>query len=315
MPETHYSRKILFDFPGTAHLKITEGCSNHCTYCAIPLIRGELRSRSVDDVVAEAQELIARGIHELVLIGQDLGNFGKDRAGRCLLSELLERLDSLEGAFRVRVLYIHPDHFPWEILPIIRRSAKIAPYFDLPFQHASESVLARMNRRGSMKTYLELIAKIRNELPQTMIRSTFLVGFPGETEEDFEMLLQFQQEAALDWLGAFAYSREENTPAYTMKPRVPKAVAHARKAAVEEAQIPITAARLARFVGAEDTFIVEEAFDRDELSIARGWMQAPDVDGVTLIHTQLTPGSLVRARIISVNGVDFNAVLEYTPAP
>jgi len=315
MPETYYLRKKLFDFPGTAHLKITEGCSNRCAYCAIPLIRGELRSRSIDDVVAEARELIARGVYELVLIGQDLGNFGKDRAGRCLLPELLERLDGLEGSFRVRVLYIHPDHFPREILPIIRRGSKIAPYFDLPFQHASPALLARMNRRGSPEAYLELIANIRRELPEAMIRSTFLVGFPGETEEDFQTLLKFQRDAALDWLGAFDYSREENTPAYDMKPRVTRATARARKAAIEEAQVSITSERLARFVGTEDTFVVEETFDHDELSIARGWMQAPEVDGVTLINAKLAPGTLVRARIVSVNGVDFNAVLEYTPGP
>lgn len=315
MPEAYYSRKSLFDFPGTSHLKITEGCSNRCAYCAIPLIRGELRSRSVDDVVAEARELIARGVYEIVLIGQDLGNFGKDRAGRCLLPELLERLEALEGDFRVRVLYIHPDHFPHEILPIIARSAKIAPYFDLPFQHASAPLLGRMNRRGSPETYLELIAKIRAALPSAMIRSTFLVGFPGETEEDFQTLLKFQRDASLDWLGAFAYSREEDTPAHDMRPRVTKATARARKAAVEEAQIAITAERLSRFVGAESRFVVEESFDHDELSIARGWMQAPEVDGVTLIHAKLDPGTVVRARIISVNGVDFNAVLEYTPGP
>ncbi len=315
MPETYYSRKTLFDFPGTAHLKITEGCSNRCAYCAIPLIRGELRSRSIDDVVAEARELIARGVYELVLIGQDLGNFGKDRAGRCLLPELLERLDAIEGTFRVRVLYIHPDHFPCEILPIIRRGSKIAPYFDLPFQQASSAILARMNRRGSPEQYLDLISRIRGELPESMIRSTFLVGFPGETEEDFQTLLRFQRDAALDWLGAFEYSREEHTPAYDMKPRVAKAIARARKTAVEAAQIPITAERLARFVGKEDTFVVEETFDHDELSIARGWMQAPEVDGVTLIHARLAPGTVVRARITSVNGVDFNAVLEYTPGP
>lgn len=315
MPQFYYPRKTLFDFPGTAHIKITEGCSNRCAYCAIPLIRGELRSRSIDDILAEARELIARGVYELVLIGQDLGNFGKDRSSRCLLPELLQKLDALEGTFRVRVLYIHPDHFPHGILPIMKRSSKLTPYFDLPFQHASAAVLARMNRRGSPEAYLELISKIRGELPEAIIRSTFLVGFPGETEEDFQTLLRFQREATLDWMGAFAYSREENTPAYDMKLRVSKATARKRKAAVEEAQIPITAERLKRFVGAEDSFVVEESFDHDELSIGRGWMQAPDVDGVTIIHAKLAPGSVVRARIISVNGVDFNAVLEYTPVP
>jgi len=315
LPSTFYPRKALFDFPGTAHIKITEGCSNHCTYCAIPLIRGELRSRTIEDIVHEARMLLERGIFELVLIGQDLGNFGRDLQGRCLLPDLLEALARLEGNFRVRILYIHPDHFPDAILPIIRDEQRFAPYFDLPFQHASEAVLRRMNRKGSATAYLELLDSIRSSLADAMIRSTFLVGFPGETEEDFAELLQFQKKAQLDWLGAFEYSREENTPAYTMKHRVPKSIAKQRKARIEEAQSAITGAKLQRFIGSHDTFVVEEAFDHDDLCIARGWMQAPDVDGVTLIHSRQRPGSVVHARIVSVNGVDFNAILDYTAEP
>jgi ribosomal protein S12 methylthiotransferase len=315
MPLPYYPRTTLFDYPGTAHIKITEGCSNHCSYCAIPLIRGELRSRNIADIVSEAQSLIDRGVFEIVLVGQDLGNYGRDLEERCMLPDLLGALAKIKENFRVRVLYIHPDHFPYEILPIIKGDGRFAPYFDLPFQHASASLLRSMNRRGAAEAYLELIGRIRAELPSAMIRSTLLVGFPGETEADFATLLDFQGAAQLDWLGAFAYSREENTPAYGMKNRVPKSVAQKRKALVEEAQVAITAERLKRFVGANDRFIVEETFNHEELSIGRGWMQAPDVDGVTLIHAALRPGTVVEARIISVNGVDFNAVLEYTTTP
>lgn len=315
MPPTYYPRKKLFDFPGTAHIKITEGCSNHCSYCAIPLIRGELRSRTIEDIVDEARALLEKNIFELVLIGQDLGNFGRDLKGRCLLPDLLEALARIEGDFRVRILYIHPDHFPYEILPIISQDRRFAPYFDLPFQHASETVLRRMNRKGSAPEYLKLLDSIRNALPDAMIRSTFLVGFPGETEEDFEELLQFQKEAQLDWLGAFEYSREEHTPAYAMKNRIPKSIARKRKALVEETQTAITQAKLQRFIGLQDTFVVEEVFDHDDLCIGRGWMQAPDVDGVTLIHSRQIPGSVVHARIVSVNGVDFNAIVDYTAKP
>ncbi len=312
MPLVCYPRKAFFDYPGTAHIKITEGCSNHCSYCAIPLIRGELRSRDIADIVSEAQGLLDRGVFEIVLIGQDLGNYGKDLEGRCMLPDLLSAFAEIKENFRVRVLYIHPDHFPHEILPIIKGDSRFAPYFDLPFQHASASVLRSMNRQGSTEIYLGLIERIRAELPFAMIRSTFLVGFPGETEADFSALLDFQRAAQLDWLGAFAYSREENTPAYDMKNRVPKSVAQKRKALVEETQVAITAERLKRFIGMSDHFIVEEAFDHDKLCIGRGWMQAPEVDGVTLIHAAQKPGAIVEAHIISVNGVDFNAVLEYT---
>lgn len=315
MPERAYARKALFDFPGTAHVKITEGCSNHCAYCAIPLIRGELRSRTIDDIVEECRSLLDRGIFELVLIGQDLGNFGRDLAGRCLLADLLEALARLPGEFRIRPLYIHPDHFPMEILPFFRDDRRFAPYFDIPFQHASESLLSRMHRSGSAERYLDLLSAIRGQIPDAMIRSTFLVGFPGETEEDFKTLLEFQTKAQLDWLGAFVYSREEHTPAWSMRPRIPKTIASQRKAIIEEAQTRITAGRLARFVGRTDVFIIEEKFEHDELCIGRGWMQAPDVDGVTLIHGAFTPGAKVPARIVSVNGVDFNAIPEYTAEP
>jgi ribosomal protein S12 methylthiotransferase len=315
MPPSYYPRTTLFDYPGTAHIKITEGCSNHCSYCAIPLIRGELRSRRTEDIVAEARALIDRGIFELVLVGQDLGNYGKDIAGRCTLPDLLASLAGLRGDFRVRVLYIHPDHFPYEILPIIKDDRRFSPYFDLPFQHASSDVLRNMGRQGSAERYLELIARIRAELPLSMIRSTFLVGFPGETEADFAALLDFQRAAQLDWLGTFVYSREENTPAYSIKRRVPKAIAQKRKPLIEESQVVITAERLRRFVGLKDYFIVEETFEHDELSIGRGWMQAPEVDGVTLIGAARKPGSIVEARITSVNGVDFSATLEYTATP
>ncbi|MCX8013007.1 MAG: 30S ribosomal protein S12 methylthiotransferase RimO [Rectinema sp.] len=315
MPEHVYIRKTIFDFPGTAHIKIAEGCSNHCAYCAIPLIRGELRSRNIDDIVEECRVLIDRGMFELVLIGQDLGNYGRDLGGRCLLPDLFEALERIPGEFRVRPLYIHPDHFPMEILPFFGKNTRFVPYFDIPFQHASGTLLARMNRHGSAETYLDLLAAIRDKIPDAMIRSTFMVGFPGETEEDFRILLEFQEQAQLDWLGTFIFSREEHTPAWNMKPVIPKTIAKQRKALIEEAQTRITAARLNRFIGQSDFFIIEERFEHDDLCIGRGWMQAPDVDGVTLVHGAYNPGERVRARIVSVNGVDFNAIPEYTAEP
>ena len=305
----YYPRRRLFDYPGSAHLKITEGCDNHCSYCAIPLIRGSLRSRSIEDVAAELEALVARGIFEINLIGQDLGAYGRDSLKESNLVLLLERLERVEGDFRLRVLYIHPDHFPEGLLDVMASSRKILPYFDLPFQHASEKILRAMNRRGSSQMYLKLVERIRSTLPESMIRSTFLVGFPGETEEDFAALRQFQQEAALDWLGVFSYSREEGTPAYSMKARVPKKLAEARKTAVEAAQESITAARLQRFIGKRIEVLTEEAVEGAALSLARAWMQAPDVDGLTLVKASLKPGTRARVLISAVNGVDFEADL------
>ena len=307
-----------FDYPGTAHVKATEGCSNFCSFCAIPLIRGALRSRPVLELLGECRDLLDQGVTELVLIGQDLGSYGRDfpaqegPAGAPRLPELLSALSRLDGAFRVRTLYIHPDNFPEGILPVMAADPRLLPYFDLPFQHGSPRVLKAMNRRGSPGAYLELIARIREALPDAAIRSTFLVGFPGETEEDFERLRDFQERANLDWVGSFAYSREEGTAAYSMGGRVGARTVAARRASLEEAQERITRGRLARFVGGELELLVEERVERasedeEELSLARAWNQAPEVDGLTVLRGSHRPGSLVRARVLAVNGVDFEA--------
>ncbi|HOX48157.1 MAG TPA: 30S ribosomal protein S12 methylthiotransferase RimO [Spirochaetia bacterium] len=310
-----FRRGRLLDFPGTAHVKITEGCSNGCSYCAIPLIRGSLKSRPVEEVVAECRDLVARGIRELVLVGQDLGAYGRELSGGELLPPLLSALSATPGDFRVRTLYIHPDNFPYAILPIIKADPRLLPYFDLPFQHASAPVLRAMNRKGSPEAYLRLLSRIREALPDAVIRSTFLLGFPGETDEDFAALRGFQEAARIDWLGAFAYSREEGTAAYAMKGRVPKKTVAERKKAVEEAQERITSERLARFVGRELEVLVEEpvegaAEDRDggeELSLGRAWLQAPEVDGLTVLRGRFEAGTAVRAKVLAVNGVDLDA--------
>ncbi len=326
---SYYSRHRLFDFPGTTYVKATEGCDNCCTYCAIPLIRGRLRSRSVEDIVDECEALIGRGIREINLIGQDLGAYGRDRRSGNLaagvspaangsalsssgsrtpgLADLLAALSALEGDFRVRTLYIHPDHFPEGILEVMARDKRILPYFDLPLQHASERVLKAMNRKGSPRVYLDLIAKIRASLDDAMIRSTFLVGFPGETDEDFEELRRFQDEAKLDWLGVFTYSREENTPAYGMKGRVAKKIAEGRKASIETAQEAITGERLQRFIGRTVEVLAEERVEGETLTLGRAWMQAPDVDGLTVVKGNFEPGTTCMARIVGVNGVDLEA--------
>jgi ribosomal protein S12 methylthiotransferase len=318
----YYSRHRLFDFPGSTNVKVTEGCDNCCTYCAIPLIRGHLRSRSVEDIVDECKALIGRGIREINLIGQDLGAYGRDLSasngasnGGALpsggrtpgLADLLAALSALDGDFRVRTLYIHPDHFPEGILEVMKRDRRILPYFDLPLQHASERVLKAMNRKGSPRIYLDLIANIRATLGDAMIRSTFMVGFPGETDEDFDILRRFQDEAKLDWLGVFTYSREEHTPAYGMKGRVAKKVAEARKASIETAQEAITGERLKRFIGQTVEVLAEEGVEGEALTLGRAWMQAPDVDGLTVVKGRFAPGTTCAARIVGVNGVDLEA--------
>jgi ribosomal protein S12 methylthiotransferase len=325
----YYGRTRLFGYRGSAHVKITEGCSNRCSFCAIPLIRGNLRSRSIEDVVEECRSLIASGIHEINLIGQDLGAYGRDLESQSApdvgssgpdpagidLPALLRKIALLPGDFRVRVLYIHPDHFPRELLEVMKEHPKILPYFDLPFQHASERLLKTMNRKGSRQKYLELVAGIRTSLPDAMIRSTFLVGFPGETEEDFAELRAFQDEAQLDWMGVFAYSREEGTAAWDMKGRVSRKTANERKKLIEAAQEAITPRRLERFIGRRVEILIEETVKDAGMSLGRAWMQAPDVDGLTVIKAELPPGSLAEATIVAVNGLDLEAESAGTPCP
>jgi ribosomal protein S12 methylthiotransferase len=308
--ERSYERAHLLSFPGSAYVKIAEGCSNRCTYCAIPLIRGELASRSKTEIVAEVRGLLNRGAREIVLIAQDLGSWGKDIGGSGVTS-LLSELSLLEGDFWVRLLYIHPDHFPPGLLDLIGADPRFLPYFDLPFQHAAPAILRAMGRASDPERNLALVSEIRGRLASAVIRSTFLVGFPGETDEDFEKLLEFQERVQPDWLGSFAYSREEDTPAYGMRGRITKAVAEMRKAELEKRQITITERALERHVGRTLPVLVEERVQGEELSLGRAYLQAPDVDGLVVVRSAQPPGSMVRVRIDRRNGVDLEgAVVE-----
>ena len=330
-------KRPLLSLPGSAYVKISEGCNNRCSFCAIPLIRGGLRSRSVSDITEESKTLLARGIKELCLIGQDTGSYGRDLIAAQTVAELdsaavpssvlpglLEALSLLEGNFWVRLLYIHPDHFPLPILDIMEKDKRFLPYFDIPFQHASEKILRLMNRHQNAEAYLDLIAAIRRRLPDAVIRSTFMTGFPGETEEDFAKLLDFQKKANLDWLGCFVYSREENTPAWGMKGRVAKKTAAERKHLIEEAQLPISEKQMDRFVGRPLEVLVEEKFEPSTddtedtqsaapatdgeplLYLGRLPAHAPEVDGSALIFSPLPLelGAIVPCRVTARAGFD-----------
>jgi ribosomal protein S12 methylthiotransferase len=315
MPRTYApGERPLLSPPGAAYVKISEGCDNRCNFCSIPLIRGPLKSRPVPEIIAECRALLGRGIRELNIIGQDIASFGKDRAGGGDLPALLEALGALPGKFWVRLLYLHPDHIPFSMLDLMREDPRILPYFDIPIQHASGPLLRAMNRRGDGEIYLDLIARIRSALPEAVIRSTFLTGFPGETEKDFELLLDFQERAALDWMGCFTYSREEDTPAYSMTKRVPRRTAAERKRILEERQQGLSEGRMERFLGRELEVLIEEKFENPEteppaergLYLGRAYCQAPEVDGAVLVSSEgpLGPGSMVRCKIWGRAGID-----------
>jgi ribosomal protein S12 methylthiotransferase len=326
----------LLSLPGSAYVKISEGCDNRCSFCAIPLIRGGLRSRTPGDIIEECKALLSRGIKELCLIGQDTGSYGMDQKaansspgfpntktigktdGFGDLPGLMESISKLNGDFWVRTLYIHPDHFPLPILDIMESDKRFLPYFDIPFQHASEKLLKAMNRRGNAETYLGLIETLRRRLEDAVIRTTFMTGFPGETEEDFASLLDFQKKAQLDWAGCFAYSREENTPAYKLKGRMAKKTAIERKRIVEEGQISISEKQMERFVGRTLNVLVEEKFESQDhstgetdLYLGRLPCQAPEVDGSTVISTStlLKTGTIIPCRIVARAGIDLEAQL------
>jgi len=319
----------LLSLPGSAYVKISEGCDNRCSYCAIPIIRGRLVSRTIPDILEECRALLNRGIVELCVIGQDIGSFGTETAtgattrnAASKLPELLNAVSSLEGYFWVRLLYIHPDHFPMQILDIMEKDTRFLPYFDIPFQHASSKVLSAMNRHGTSEKYLELLKTIRGRLPRAVIRSTFLLGFPGETEEDFSALLDFQEKARLDWLGCFTYSREEGTAAFSMKGRVPAKTALKRKQIIEGRQVPITEKNMDRFTGQTLDVLIEERLDSgtdadgEDIWLGRLYCHAPEIDGAAVVisddgRSQIKPqaGTLAKCRVIARRGIDLEVRL------
>jgi ribosomal protein S12 methylthiotransferase len=302
-----HSRPLL-SLPGSAYVKISEGCGNCCSYCAIPLIRGPLRCRPAGDIVEECRGLLARGIHELCIIAQDVCSY---RSGDCGLPELLRAIAEIPGQFWVRLLYMHPDNFPPQVLDVMERDLRFLPYFDIPFQHASHKILAAMNRQGNAEQYLSLAAGIRNRIPDAVIRSTFLVGFPGETDDDFSALAEFQERLRPDWLGCFSYSREEETAAYAMKAPVPKKTAAARKREIENRQVTITEECMDRFTGRLLDVLLEERFSGEELWLGRFFCHAPEVDGAAVVlgagSSTAAPGGVVRCKVIARRGFDLEA--------
>ncbi|WP_246157009.1 30S ribosomal protein S12 methylthiotransferase RimO [Oceanispirochaeta crateris] len=320
MPEADLSgpkREDFFNFKGSAFVKISEGCNNRCKFCAIPLIKGDLQSRDMEDVLEEIKDLLNKGIFEINLVAQDLANYGLDK-GKRQLKDLLEAISSMRGNFWLRLLYIHPDHFPMEILPIMKSDPRILPYFDIPFQHGDKRVLAKMGRKGDRESYLNLINTLRSEFPQGVIRSSIMTGFPGESKESFAELKRFMEEARLDWVGFFLYSREEGTEAYnyrgSLATKLSAGKSSRQKSELEDLQQIITEEQMDRFVGQELTLIVEEKVEGESLYLSRSHFQAPEVDGLVVLRAQgLDAGNVVRARIIKRNGVDLEAVLADLP--
>lgn len=260
-----------------AYLKIADGCDNHCTYCLIPSIRGKYRSEKEEDLVAEAQSL--GDVKELILVAQDVTRYGEDIYGENKFAELLRKLSALDNIGSIRILYCYPDKLTDELIAEIKNNDKIIKYLDIPLQHADPVVLKRMNRKGTGEGYLKLIAKLRKEIPDIAIRSTFIAGFPGETEEQFENLLEFIKEAKLTNAGFFAYSREDGTPAYRLSDQIDEKVKQSRVKKLYAAQKKVSEERNKSLVG-KQIKVICDGVDYDKQSFyGRAYFSAPEIDG------------------------------------
>jgi ribosomal protein S12 methylthiotransferase len=288
----------LLSTPGHfAYVKISEGCDLPCTFCIIPKIRGHYRSRSIEDIEQEAKNLASQGVKELCLVAQDSTWYGSDRYGRPQIAQLLDRLAQVEGIEWVRLHYLYPSRVTDEMLDVMAKYPRITPYFDVPLQHASNRILKSMQRIGDRALLDKLISRIKAKIPNASIRSTFIVGFPGETDEDFSELLDFLKTSQLDYVGFFAYSQEENTPAGLMEDQVPEKVKQARLAEAYRVQEEIAEKAHQKWVGETLTAVVETV-ENGEVQ-GRTQYQAPEVDGVVLIEGLQNPqvGQWVKVEI------------------
>lgn len=293
-----------------AYLKIAEGCSNNCTYCAIPKIRGKFRSRSMENIVLEAEELAKQGVKELIVVAQDTTKYGVDIYGEPKLNELVSEIAKIDGIEWIRLLYCYPESMTDELIDVIANEDKVCKYIDLPLQHCNGNVLKRMNRKGDREYLFSLIGKMRKKIPGLVLRTTFITGFPGETEEQFTELCEFINEAKFDRLGCFAYSPEDDTPAAKLKDQIDTDVKNKRAEIIMNEQMLIMEEKQKEKIGAEYDVIVDY-FDEDNLLyMGRTYMDAPEIDTSVIISSEeeLTQGQIVKCKVIGFD--DFDMVAE-----
>ena len=283
-----------------AYLKIAEGCDNRCSYCAIPLIRGGYRSRTLESIEEEARSLAKQGVQELVLIAQDTTRYGIDLYGKYALAELLTRLCAIDGLHWIRVLYCYPDSITDELLEVMAREEKVVNYMDIPLQHASGKILRAMNRRGDRQSLTALMQKIRDKVPGVVLRTTLITGFPGETEEDFTELAEFVRDVKFERLGCFAYSQEEDTPAALLPDQIDEEVKQRRAEIILDDQALRMEREAQALVGTVLEVLVEDYDPEEEAWFGRSYRDAPDVDGKVLFTAgdrELKPGTFVPVEI------------------
>ena len=301
--------RVLTTGDNYAYLKIADGCSNRCTYCAIPYIRGPQMSRKMEDIIEEAKKLAEEGYHEIILTAQDTTKYGIDIYGKPRLAELIEEISKIEEIKWIRFLYAYPETISDELIQVVENNDKVCKYFDIPIQHISDSVLKRMNRQSNGESIRKLIKKLRQEIPEVIIRTTVMVGFPGETEADFEELYKFLQEAKFDKLGCFAYSKEDGTPASRLKEQIHSMTKKSRLNKIMSLQQKISKQNLENKIGKEVEVLVENKSFDGKTYIGRSYIDVPEIDGVVYIESddEIQIGSFIKCKITDVKEYDLIA--------
>lgn len=289
-------KRINFNI--TEYVRISEGCDNFCTYCIIPKLRGKHRSRKMEDIIKEVKYLAANGVKEIILIGQNTSDYGIDLYGEYSLYKLLDELNTIEGISWIRILYLYPDNFNDNLIKSIKNNEKVVKYVDIPLQHINNNVLKQMNRKTNKEDIISLINKLRKEIPEIIIRTTFIVGFPGETEDDFNELLSFIEDIRFERLGVFTYSQEEDTPAYNLPNQVPEEIKEYRRNKIMEVQQDVSENIMMSKVGKTFNVLIEEFCDNNTY-IGRTYMDSPEIDGVVYVNSsnEINLGNFVEVKI------------------
>lgn len=304
-----YRNRVISTGKKMAYLKIAEGCDNFCTYCAIPYIRGRYESRRFEDIVEEAKQLADQGYEEIILIAQDTTKYGIDLYGKLRLPELLTEICKIEKIRWLRFLYAYPESITDELISVVKNEKKICHYFDVPIQHFSDDVLKRMNRKTTGKNIKNIVSKIRKEIPDVIIRTSLIVGFPGETEADFEILKNAVEDLKFDRLGCFTYSKEDGTPAAKFENQVHPKTKEKRKNIIMNIQNEISTEKMKEKIGQEYEVLIEDYSDDGLFYVGRSYMDSPDTDGVIYVNIEDDLiGKFVKCKI--VNSSDYDLIAE-----
>lgn len=308
------NRRELSESGASKYLKIAEGCSNFCTYCIIPALRGPFRSRTIESILTEAEFLVKKGAKELIIIAQDVSRYGEDNYGESKLVDLIRKLSEIEDLKWIRLLYCYPERITKELITELKTNPKLVKYLDIPIQHASDSILKAMGRKSRREDLIALMTMLRKEISDIILRTTLISGFPGETEEDFQLLCDFIKEYQFDRLGVFAYSREDGTPAAIMKNQVAEATKQKRRNILLDLQQEIALAKVEKRIGKTYEVVVEGVADDGIFYYGRSYGEAPEIDPVIYIASAepLEIGAFVRVKILDVNNMDLiGEVVDY----